>query len=198
MQAFTGRDLGRDAGALQLRPRGGGDPLLPHPRATARSPLVFHFNGSVFYGGEDGGLQIVQIPWDAVGRLQDAGRGLEADDRRSTTPTATGSPLQRDTIEALRAAQGRSAGCRPTTHGAGAARGGEGERAVTRRSRGPGRLAALRGLRALPLHARGDQERDADPVRDRLPARVRRGCSPRLRHRRGSTACCDRRGRDAR
>ena len=39
------------------------------------------------------------------------------------------------------------------------------------------RLAALRGLRALPLHARSDQERDPDAVRDRLPARLR-GAQP--------------------
>ena len=42
-----------------------------------------------------------------------------------------------------------------------------------------GRLAALRGLRALPVHAGGDQERDADAVRDRLPARLRAGRSTR-------------------
>lgn len=29
------------------------------------APLAFHFNGSVFYGGPDGRLQIVPIPWDA-------------------------------------------------------------------------------------------------------------------------------------
>ena len=37
-----------------------------------------------------------------------------------------------------------------------------------------GRVAAVGGLRALPVHADGDQERDPDPVRDRLPAGVRR------------------------
>ena len=35
------------------------------------------------------------------------------------------------------------------------------------------RHAALRGLRALPVHAGRDQERDADAVRDRLPAGLR-------------------------
>ena len=36
------------------------------------------------------------------------------------------------------------------------------------------RLAPLRGLRPLSLHAGSDQERDADPARDRLPAGLRR------------------------
>ena len=40
-------------------------------------------------------------------------------------------------------------------------------------ARGAGRLAALRGLRALPVHAGRDQERHADAVRDRLPAGLR-------------------------
>ena len=48
-------------------------------------------------------------------------------------------------------------------------------------ARAAGRLAALRGLRALSVHAGGDQERDPDPVRDRLPARLRRGAAGDLR-----------------
>ena len=36
-----------------------------HALTEGEAPLVFHFNGSVFYGGEDGRLQIIQIPWDA-------------------------------------------------------------------------------------------------------------------------------------
>ena len=43
---------------------------------------------------------------------------------------------------------------------------------LTRRAR---RHAALRGLRAVPVHAGGDEERDADAVRDRLPAGLRGG-----------------------
>ena len=41
------------------------------------------------------------------------------------------------------------------------------------------RHAALRGLRALPLHAGRDEERDADAVRDRLPAGLRAGAARR-------------------
>jgi hypothetical protein len=29
-------------------------------------PLAFHFNGSVYYAGEDGRLQVIQISWDTV------------------------------------------------------------------------------------------------------------------------------------
>ncbi len=32
--------------------------------ADGEVPLVFHFNGSVYYGDEDGRLQIVQISWE--------------------------------------------------------------------------------------------------------------------------------------
>ena len=45
-------------------------------------------------------------------------------------------------------------------------------------ARGAGRVAAVRGLRALPLHPGRDQELDADAVRDRVPARLR-GRQPR-------------------
>ncbi len=35
-----------------------------HRVTDGEVPLAFHFNGSVYYRGEDGRLQIVQIPWD--------------------------------------------------------------------------------------------------------------------------------------
>ena len=41
---------------------------------------------------------------------------------------------------------------------------------MRRGARGTGRVAPLRGLRALPVYAGGDEERDADAVRHRLPA----------------------------
>ncbi len=51
------------------------------------------------------------------------------------------------------------------------------------------RLAALRGLRALSVHAGRDQERDADAVRDRLPARLRGAAAGRLRPRPDRVSC---------
>ena len=55
--------------------------------------------------------------------------------------------------------------------------------------REPRRLAALRGLRALSLHAGGDQERDSDAVRDRLSARLRASAARRPSTTSGSNAC---------
>ena len=77
------------------------------------------------------------------------GRGRRGDDRAAA-------PLQARAGPAL------------LRGGAGAAAGAGDERRAARR------LAALRGLRALSLHAGRDQERDADPARDRLSARLRR------------------------
>ena len=44
-------------------------------------------------------------------------------------------------------------------------------------------LAAVRGLRAVPVHARRDQERDPDAVRDRVPAGLRGRVRGRIRPR---------------
>ena len=48
-------------------------------------------------------------------------------------------------------------------------------------SRAARRLPALRGLRAVPVHAGRDEERDADAVRDRLSGRLRAQRDARLR-----------------
>ena len=45
-----------------------------HSVTDGEVPLAFHFNGSVYYSGDDGRLQVVQVPWDTLGRLRDAGR----------------------------------------------------------------------------------------------------------------------------
>ena len=58
-----------------------------------------------------------------------------------------------------------------------------------RAARGARRVAALRGLRPLPVHARGDQERHAHAVRDRLPAGVRRPATRAPLAACGSSAC---------
>ena len=63
-----------------------------------------------------------------------------------------------------------------------------GRRAVTARpARGAARHAAVRGLRALPVHAGRRQERDADAVRHRLPAGLRRHGRQRARPAAGSS-----------
>ena len=37
-----------------------------HSVTDGEIPLAFHFNGSIYYSGDEGRLQIVQVPWDTV------------------------------------------------------------------------------------------------------------------------------------
>ena len=64
-------------------------------------PLALHFNGSVYYPGEDGGLQIIQLPWDTVA---DFSFPLSVWKQMidSYYPHRGWLPLQRETLEALR------------------------------------------------------------------------------------------------
>jgi hypothetical protein len=34
------------------------------------APLRFHFNGTIYYRGEDGSLQLIQLPWDRSSRFR--------------------------------------------------------------------------------------------------------------------------------
>ena len=45
------------------------------------APLALHFNGIVYYPDEDGGLQMVLVPWTTLDRLPHARVGLARDDR---------------------------------------------------------------------------------------------------------------------
>ena len=92
--------------------------------------------------------------------------------RRSSTTTRTpaGWRCARETLEAL---QREKLDRGLATLDACVARAARRGARVTDGARAARRLAAVRGLRALPVHARGDQERDADAVRDRLSARLR-------------------------
>ena len=129
-------------------------------------PLAFNFNGTVHYRGDDGRLQVSLVPWSCSAEFR--------------LPVATWRELiehyypqhRLDRAAGRRrcgrsSARRRAARCRRSTPAwRSCSRSGR-ER---RRAR---RLAALRGLRALPVHAGRDQERDAHAVRHRLPARVR-------------------------
>ena len=130
-------------------------------------PLSFLFNGMVLYSGEDDRLQVAQVPWSCTARWRDAGRRLEARDGRLL-------PRRRLGAAATRRRSTRSPRARP--------RGGHhsfdaliAELLAMSRARRARRHAAVGGPRALPVHAGRDEERDADAVRDRLPARLRRG-----------------------
>ncbi len=64
-------------------------------------PLALHFNGSIYYRAEDGGLQISQVPWDTVADFRmplEVWQGMID----SYYPYRGWLPLQRDTLEALR------------------------------------------------------------------------------------------------
>ena len=128
-------------------------------------PLAFNFNGTVHYRGDDGRLQMSLVPWccSAEFRLPVA---TWRDLIEHYYPSTGWIALREETLRALQREKARARAADAGRVRGGAARGAS-ER---RRAR---RLAALRGLRAVPVHAGSDQERDADAVRDRLPARLR-------------------------
>ena len=141
------------------------------PSTSTRShdggvPLSFHFNGSVLYRGESDRLQVVLVPWSCSIQWR-----MPVDVWRRAIdahyPGGGWIRLHHDTLQALAQPQGRARDALVRRDRAGAP-GGVAVSVETMLSD-----AALRGLRALPVHAGGDQERDADPVRDRLSAGLR-------------------------
>jgi Family of unknown function (DUF6084) len=77
-----------------------------HSVEDGQIPLTFHVNGSVYYPGDDGRLQIVQIPWDTVA---DYTMDVEVWKRMidSYYPDRGWIPLERETLEALRRERAR-------------------------------------------------------------------------------------------
>ena len=136
------------------------------------APLAFHFSGSVFYaGGQDRHAAdpgALGTPRRSTGcRSRPGARRSPSTTRRAATCT-----VRRD-AEALRQlrsrarATSRSTPCWPTCcDGA--------RRSVNTQLEALVTSLLLRGLRALPVHARGGEERDAHAVRDRLPVLLRR------------------------
>ncbi len=43
-----------------------------HSLPDGEAPLALHFNGMVYYPNEQGGLQMVLVPWSSIGRLPHA------------------------------------------------------------------------------------------------------------------------------
>ena len=78
-------------------------------------PLQLHFNGTVFYEGEDGRLQLMLLPWDLSVRYElpvETWRGM------IDAPLPRGRvdpPVEGETLERLQPAQGRAAAPRPST-----------------------------------------------------------------------------------
>ena len=166
----------RPADALHLRPRGGGHevPGLPRGRRGAPGlPLLRH--GPL--PRRRGPAADDPVPWS-----ESAHFGLPVSVWREMIDAPL--PAQRLGAPARRHA-GRPAPRGPPTGGcrrwrrASSTCSASGGRSRDRGSRrGAGRLARLRGLRALPVHARRDQERHADAVRHRLPAGLRGRATP--------------------
>ncbi len=71
-----------------------------HSVTDGEIPLAFHFNGSVYYAGDDGKLQVIQIAWDTI---CDFKMPIEAwrEMIDSYYPYRGWVPVHRDTLEAL-------------------------------------------------------------------------------------------------
>jgi uncharacterized protein DUF6084 len=71
-----------------------------HSVADGDIPLAFHFNGSVYYAGEGGRLQVVQVPWDTTAEFaMPVSVWQEMID--SYYPYRGWVPVHRDTLDAL-------------------------------------------------------------------------------------------------
>ena len=135
------------------------------------APLAFHFSGSVIYADGPDRMQVTRVPWHVMAQYR-----LPVEVWRSAAGTAassawagTRSPTLRDyaTERGLLSSDAAVADCWPP----------RGRRPGEPAAGGAGGLAPLRGVRPLPLHARGDEERHAHAVRHRLPAGLRRAQS---------------------
>ena len=158
----------------QLRPRAGrGEVLLLAARRRGAAVVQLH-----------------RLRLLSRGRRPDAGRAAQVGHRRPLR--AAGVHVAGDDPQPL--SGGRMGG--PRNRHARRAGGAQGPARAARRSRPRSRpccgrsderrrraggLAAVRGLRALPLHPRRHEERHPHAVRDRLPARLRRDPDVHLR-----------------
>ena len=74
--------------------------------AEASAPLVFHFNGTIFYRGDDGGLQMELVPWSCSVDYEFPVAVWE-DMMRRHYPDGAWVSLQTETLDALRDEQRR-------------------------------------------------------------------------------------------
>lgn len=71
-----------------------------HSVSDGEIPLGFHFNGSIYYSGDEGRLQVVQIPWDTMANFtMPISTWREMID--SYYPFRGWVPVHRDTLDAL-------------------------------------------------------------------------------------------------
>jgi hypothetical protein len=69
-------------------------------------PLAFHFNGSVYYSGVDGRLQVVQVPWDTTADFK-LPIAVWREMIDSYYPYRGWVPVHRDTLDALQRLKAR-------------------------------------------------------------------------------------------
>ncbi len=77
-----------------------------HSVTDGEVPLAFHFNGSIYYSGDDDRLQIVQVPWDtSIDFAMPVSVWKEMID--SYYPFRGWIPVHRDTLDALQRLKAR-------------------------------------------------------------------------------------------
>ena len=186
--AVLRRDLVRARDPVHLRPRGRGEQVHLLAARTGIVPLQFNFSGTVLYRGD-------RRTGCASSRCRGAARragsmpveAWQRRDGRLLPRRRLGAADDRDARSARRA-QGRGAAATPTTPASPSCSRRRHERPPLRADRaasGAGAHAALRGLRALPVHARA---RRRTRRRRRSGSSTRRS-TPRRARRRPSTAC---------
>jgi Family of unknown function (DUF6084) len=77
-----------------------------HSVTDGEIPLAFHFNGSVYYSGGDGRLQVLQVPWDTTADFR-MPVGVWRDMVDSYYPYRGWVPVHRDTLDALQRLKAR-------------------------------------------------------------------------------------------
>ena len=115
-------------------------------------PLAFNFNGTVHYRGDDGRLQMSLVPWSCSAEFR-MPVATWRDLIEHYYPSTGWIALREETLLALQREKARARRCRRSTRAWRSCL-----RLSVDRTR---RFAALRGLRALPVHAGRDQERHA-------------------------------------
>jgi uncharacterized protein DUF6084 len=77
-----------------------------HSVTDGEIPLAFHFNGSIYYSGSEGRLQVVQVPWDTTADFKmPVSVWKEMID--SYYPYRGWVPVHRDTLDALQRLKAR-------------------------------------------------------------------------------------------
>ena len=140
------------------------------------APLAFHFSGSIIYADGPDRMQVARVPWHVTAQYR-----LPVEVWRAAAGDGGLVRLGGDTFAELARLRDRARRCSRATPRWRICWLRRGRRPREPAAGGAGRLAPLRGLRPLPVHARGHEERHAHAVRHRLPARLRRAQSELLR-----------------